>query len=427
MAVYEDILGSLVGERFRVTRPLGAGTFGQVFLAQHEIFDVPLRAVALKLFLRDHVTRNNARKVFKEALLLESLAAGARSQGEETHLVTVYEAGVLKDYQHMPYVAMEYVDGGSLKDRLESARRFPLQTVIRHVRDVCAGLRLAHEAVPAIIHRDLKPENVLITRSGFVKVADFGVAIDRYEAFLVGGTAGTITYSPPESRQDRGASPAWDVYSLGVMMIEMLSGENPLAPALQRAKEADRPVELELDAAQEKLAELQDPATGRPFADLLEELRLCKPFQKVLAGCLAWSPGARYPGARALDKALRACETGELIDDTGKPHETWAEKQRRLRRLAGQARRFGDLEQARLRLEEARCENPNDPGLLFELSEVYAALERWDEAIRLREEGLKPRRTGEGLLRLADLYDHVGKQVQARATRLLAKSIGSRG
>ncbi len=424
MAVYEDILGSLVGERYRVTRPLGAGAFGQVFLAQHEIFDVPLRPVALKLFIRDYVTRDNARKVFKEALLLESLAAGARSQGEETHLVTVYEAGVLKDYQHMPYVAMEYVDGGSLKDRLERARRFPLQTVIRHVRDICAGLRLAHEASPAIIHRDLKPENVLITHSGFVKVADFGVAIDRYEAFLAGGTAGTITYSPPESRQDRGASPAWDVYSLGVMMLEMLTGENPLIPALRKAKEADRPVERELDAAQERLAELHDPATGRSFNDLIEELRLCKPCQKVLAGCLAWSPAARYPDARALDEALQACETGGVIVEM---IETFEQKQERLRGLAGQARRFGDLEQARLRLEEARCEKPNDPGLLFELSEVYAALERWDEAIRLQEEGLKSRRTGAGMLRLADLYDRVGKQGQARTLRGLAKSIGSKG
>ncbi len=390
---------------------------------------MPLRPVALKLFLRDYVTRDNAGKVFREALLLESLASGARSRGEEIHLVTVYEAGVLEDYQRMPYVAMEYVDGGSLQDRLKQAGRFPLQTVIRHVRNICAGLRLAHEAAPAIIHRDLKPENVLITRNGFVKVADFGVAIDRYEAFMLGGTAGTITYSPPESRYDRGASPAWDVYSLGIMMIEMLTGQNPLVHVIQRAKEAsrakkaDRPVEQELDTAQEKLAELQDPATGRPFTELVLELDRHKPFQKVLAGCLAWSAAARYPAARALDEALQACEKGEAIVEVT---ETFEQKLERLRLLAGQARRFGDLAEARSRLEEARSLKPNDPDLLFDLSDIHAAMDLLDEAIRTREEGLKLRRTSDGLLRLADLYDRAGRQVQAKATRLLAKSIGRR-
>jgi serine/threonine protein kinase len=423
MAVYADILGALVGERYRVTRPLGAGAFGQVFLAQHEIFEVPLRPVALKLFLRDYVTRDTAGKVFKEALLLESLATGARSRGEETHLVTVYEAGVLKDYQSMPYVAMEYVDGGSLQDHLKKAGRFPLQTVIRHVRSICAGLRLAHEAAPAIIHRDLKPENVLLTRNGFVRVADFGVAIDRYEAFMAGGTAGTITYSPPESREAFPASPAWDVYSLGIMMIEMLTGENPLAHAVRRASSSGRPAELELSEAQEKLAALCDPATGRPFAELIFELHQCRPFAKVLAGCLAWSPAARYTGARALDEALQACVRGDVIRGT---METPAQKLERLRSLARQARQLGDLEQARTRLEEAREMKLNDPDVLFELSAVHAAMERIDDAIRIQEEGLKLQRTGQGLLRLAELYDGAGRQVQARATRLLAKSIGRR-
>lgn len=423
MAVYEDILGALVGKRYRVSRLLGAGAFGQVFLAQHEIFAVPLRPVGLKLFPREYVTRDNVGKVFREALLMESLAAGARSRGEELHLVTVYEAGVLEDYQGIPYVAMEYVDGGSLQDHLKRARRFPLRTVIRYVRDICAGLRLAHEAAPAIVHRDLKPENVLITRNGFVKVADFGVAIDRYEALMLSGTAGTITYSPPESRQDRGASPAWDVYSLGIMMIEMLTGENPLISTLQRAQEMGRPVELVLDAAQERLAALHDPATGRPFTELVAELCQHKPFQKVLAGCLAWSPAARYPAARALDEALQACEQGEAIVEVT---ETFEQTLERLRRLAGQARRFGDLAEARSRLEEARSLKPNDPDLLFDLSEVHAAMARLDDAIRTREEGLKLRRTGDGLLRLADLYDRAGRPAQAKATRLLAKSIGRR-
>ena len=163
----------------------------------------------------------------------------------------------------MPYVAMEYVDGGTLSDQLRQAGRLPLQTVIRHIQDICAGLRLAHEAAPAIIHRDLKPENVLVTRSGFVKVADFGLAIDRYEAFLQGGGAGTISYAAPESRGQEPPSPAYDVYALGVMMVEMLLGQNPLAVAIKRAMDDSKSAAPVLDRAQDMLANLQDPETGK--------------------------------------------------------------------------------------------------------------------------------------------------------------------
>src|SRR5712691_2435025 len=100
MAIYGDILDALLGERYRVIERLGAGAFGEVFKAQHESFGIALRTVALKLFTKAYVSREKAATVFREALLLEALAAESRTRGDAVHLITIHDIGALKDYQH---------------------------------------------------------------------------------------------------------------------------------------------------------------------------------------------------------------------------------------------------------------------------------------------------------------------------------------
>ena len=140
------------------------------------------------------------------------------------------------------------------------------------MRGICAGLRLAHENSPAVIHRDLKPANVLIEKNGFLKVADFGLAIERHRAFLETGQAGTIAYAPPENRTEGIATPSFDIYSLGVMMIEMLTGKNPLAGVLRTAGTESKEVDRVLELAQRRLANLED-FEGNPITGRLSELR----------------------------------------------------------------------------------------------------------------------------------------------------------
>jgi serine/threonine protein kinase len=425
MAIYEDILGSLVGERYRITERLGAGAFGEVFNAQHECFGLPLRTVALKLFTKAHVTNDNAQKVFQEALILEALASQARSRGETVHLVVVHDIGVLKDYKYTPYIAMEYVDGGSLGDQLHRAGCFPLQTVVRHVLDICAGLRLAHEASPSIIHRDLKPENVLVTQSGFVKVADFGLAIDRYEAFRQAGGAGTMSYSPPESREAVPSSPAYDIYSLGVMMLEMLIGKNPLEVVLHRARETGKRVELLLQQAQELLAELRNPDTGQSYVDTCTELRDCPPFQDVLMKCLALGPTARFSGAYALDTALRTClgDSSEALEES---FENAEEQVERLLRQAYQCLHWDDVDKAHDLFEQVQRLNDREPRAFFGLSEVYEKQHKIGDAIREQKIGTGLSRSTVSMERLAHLYNRVGRRAEANAALLIAKSLANR-
>ena len=196
MAIYEDILEKpLIGSRYKVLKRLGAGAFGEVFLADQELAGMPgvkFRQVALKLFTQDYVTPDNVKAVFSETCsLLESRAARARANGEAVHLVTIFDLGVLRDYSAFPFVAMERVMD-LLRSNCPLVRARPLDTVIRHLRGICAGFQLAHGHTPAVIHRDLKPANVLIEKSGFLKVADFGLAIDRHRAYRATGRAGNV-------------------------------------------------------------------------------------------------------------------------------------------------------------------------------------------------------------------------------------------
>ena len=275
MAIYEDILEKpLIGSRYKVLKRLGAGAFGEVFLADQELAGMPgvkFRQVALKLFTQDYVTPDNVKAVFSEALLLESLAARARANGEAVHLVTIFDLGVLRDYSAFPFVAMECVYG-SLEKQLSAAPCLPLDTVIRHLRGICAGLQLAHGHTPAVIHRDLKPANVLIEKSGFLKVADFGLAIDRHRAYrATGRRLSTISHAPPESRSSGPPRPAFDIYSLGIMMLEMLSNRNPLDRVLDELSGDDSAVDRALDSAQASLADLRDPVDGTSVIASLHE------------------------------------------------------------------------------------------------------------------------------------------------------------
>ncbi len=418
MATYEDLQGSLLDGRYRVEGRLGSGGFGEVVAASQESLGVAWRKVALKLFTKDYVNRDNAAQVFHEALLLEELAQDARSQGRETHLVTVHDIGLLRDYHHTPFVAMELVDGGSLRERLRGSA-LPLSEVIRLTREVCAGLVPAHGA--SFVHRDLKPENILVTRGGVLKVADFGLAIDRYQAFLQTGQAGTVGYYPPESREGIPASPAFDVYSLGVIMLELLLGSNPLAQVVQHAAQAGRSADSDLARGQEALARLENPETGQDLTSSLIELREKRDFREVLVACLAPAPEARYPDAGALDAALASCQSSESPPPPPAPPPG-----RHLLRLARRQLSRGELDEAAATFGKARPLFPREPRIHFGLSRVHESQGRLEESIDQQQRGLKLQRTVPELERLAKLYERSGDAAKARSTWRLAKILGRR-
>jgi serine/threonine protein kinase len=205
--------GSLVAGKYRIVEEAGAGGMGVVYKAE----DLRLkRHVALK-FLPPHLMDSPE---LKERFLIEAQAAAALSH---PNICTIYEVGESED---RPYIAMEYVEGETLRDRV---KRGPLEPgeAVGLVDQVAAGLGEAHGK--DIIHRDVKSANIMVTAQGRAKVMDFGLAKLRGASSLTKSQTmlGTVAYMSPEQAQGEGLDRRTDIWSLGVVLYEVLSGRLP--------------------------------------------------------------------------------------------------------------------------------------------------------------------------------------------------------
>ncbi len=202
---------------FTILRDLGEGAMAKVYLAEQNSLR---RNVALKvLHPRLAEDETYVRRFHVEAQAAASLV--------HAHIVQIYDVGC-QDGTH--YIAQEYVPGINLRDYLASHPRPPLPTVLRILIQVCAALCKAAEQ--RIVHRDIKPENILLSESGDAKVADFGLArvADRASDLTqLGVTMGTPLYMSPEQIEGKPLDPRSDLYSLGVMAYQMLTGQLPFS------------------------------------------------------------------------------------------------------------------------------------------------------------------------------------------------------
>jgi len=197
-----------------VLEPLGAGGMGVVYRAE----DVTLgRTVALKFMLPDYTIDDTAEARFlREARSVAAL--------DHPNICTVHEAGTSAD--GLLYLAMSYYPGETLKDRLTRDGALPVEQAIDIACQVARGLACAHTA--GIVHRDLKPANVMLTADGTVKILDFGLAKSRDQTMTASGVLmGTVAYMSPEQLVGTPADARSDLWSLGVMLVEMLTGKHP--------------------------------------------------------------------------------------------------------------------------------------------------------------------------------------------------------
>ncbi|MCZ7686643.1 MAG: protein kinase [Sandaracinaceae bacterium] len=283
-AAADPMIGRLLDQRYRITSRLGQGGMGIVYRARHEVLDA---AVAIKLLRSDAAGDDEA----IERLTREAQAASAI--GDE-HIVDVRDVGRLEDGS--TFVVMELIEG---VDLYNVVRRAPLPwTRARHVAlQICEALQAAHDR--GIVHRDLKLENVLLTmRRGdpdFVKIVDFGIAKVQGTAkiTIAGRVIGTPEYMSPEQCMGRTVDHRTDIYSLGVMLYEMVTGTLPFydddLAALVRMQIHEKPV---------------PPSRVRGDA----ELPLA--FEAVILRCIAKDPEARFGSMSAVGAALEAIEAG---------------------------------------------------------------------------------------------------------------------
>ncbi|MGH3092705.1 MAG: serine/threonine-protein kinase, partial [Gaiellaceae bacterium] len=260
--------------RYRVERELGHGGMSSVFLAHDEELDRP---VAIKVL---------AAHLASEPGLYERFVREARMAARLSHpnVVQVFDAG---EEDERPYIVMEYVPGRTVADELRSSGKLEAARVVDLALQVCGGLELAHSS--GLVHRDVKPQNLLVRDDGTVKIADFGIAraVEATNLTQIGSILGTAAYLSPEQAEGEPVTAAADIYSLGVVLYELLSGRTP----------------YEFSSLADLVVKQREQAI-RPLSDL--EPSVPPELEAVVMRCLARNPDYRPSSAAELARELAA-------------------------------------------------------------------------------------------------------------------------
>lgn len=272
----KSLEGQTLG-KYRILEPLGQGGMAQVYRAYHASLD---RYVAIKILRSDLVD---------DAEFLARFTREARSVAALRHpnIVRVHDFDV-QDGQY--YMVMELLEGDSLKAYLNRYRargeRIPASEISRILTDVLKGLAHAHHE--GIIHRDIKPANILLTRKGEAVITDFGIAqiVGGTKYTVAGALMGTLHYMAPEQGIGRNIDARSDIYSLGVVLYEMLLGHPPF--------DADTPLAILMKHLNDPLPLPSEPGQAIP-----------EPFERVVLKALSKQPDDRYQTAEAMMQAVQ--------------------------------------------------------------------------------------------------------------------------
>jgi serine/threonine protein kinase len=270
---------SLIDERYELRGLVGSGGMAYVYLAHDEVLD---RDVALKLLKARYAENEDLVERFRR----EARSAASLSH---PHIVPVFDWGETGDGTY--YIAMEYLSGGTLRDLIMSEGALSPQTVVEVALQITEALEAAHER--GVIHRDIKPRNILITDSGHVKVADFGIARAAEATTLsdLGDILGSAKYMSPEQAAGERVGAASDLYSLGVVLYEMLTGRVPF--------EVETPADVPVKHA-----------GGAPPHPREVNPKVPEGMDALVMKLLAADPEDRYGSAAQLIKELRRVRNG---------------------------------------------------------------------------------------------------------------------
>jgi eukaryotic-like serine/threonine-protein kinase len=271
------LLGTTLNGRYRLEARIGAGGMSTVYRATDETLQ---RQVAVKLMNREVTTDSDQLERFRRE-------ARAVAQLSHPHIVGVIDAG---EDEGRPYIVLEYVEGETLKERIRRQGRLPIAEAVAYAIEIARALGAAHAR--HIVHRDVKPQNVLIDEEGAAKVTDFGIArtLDEEGLTADGRVLGTTDYVSPEQALGQRVTGQSDLYSLGIVLYEMLTGEVPfqgdsqVAVAMKHVREQLPDVQRRRPEVSAALAAVIDTATAKRQEDrYADDAELIADLEDVLA------------------------------------------------------------------------------------------------------------------------------------------------
>ncbi len=276
----DRLIGKLFDGRYRIERKLGSGGMAEVYLAEDEELG---RKVALKILNERHARDDQ----FVERFKREARNAASLSH---PHIVRIYDRG---QFDETYYIAMEYLDGPTLKELLVRKGPTPPLTAIKFAREILSALAEAHRH--DIVHRDIKPHNVIVSPDWNVKVTDFGIARSGASQMTEAGSiVGTAQYLSPEQARGKPVDQRSDLYSVGIVLYEMLTGTVPFT--------GDAAVEI----AMKHLSNIPEPPSTRREG-------ISPDLDAVVMRALAKDPEQRYASADEMDADLARVARGVAV------------------------------------------------------------------------------------------------------------------
>lgn len=267
--------GQKISDRYQIIKSIGEGGMANVYLAYDTILD---RNVAVKVLRGDLANDEKfVRRFQREALSASSLS--------NPNIVEVYDVG---EDNGEYYIVMEYVEGKHLKALLKKRGKLTVPEVIDIALQITNGLSVAHDSY--IIHRDIKPQNILILENGLIKITDFGIAVAMNATQLTqtNSVMGSVHYLPPEQASGKGATLQSDIYSIGILMYELLTGKLPFR--------GDNAVEIALKHLKEPMPSIRDELPDIPQS-----------VENIILRATAKNTKNRYSDAREMHEDLKTC------------------------------------------------------------------------------------------------------------------------
>lgn len=275
------VKGQKINDRYQIVRLIGEGGMANVYLALDTILD---RYVAVKLLRGDLANDEKfVRRFQREAISASSLS--------HPNIVEMYDVG---EDNGQYFIVMEYVDGKTLKSLIKRRGALTIPEVIDIMLQLTSGLSCAHNSY--IIHRDIKPQNILIKEDGTVKITDFGIAlaINAQELTQTNSVMGSVHYLPPEQANGSGSTIKSDIYSLGILMYELLTGSIPF--------KGDNAVEIAIKQMKDQL-----PSICKINPDIPQSL------ENIVLKAAAKNPKNRYDNVNEMYDDLTKCLDPEIM------------------------------------------------------------------------------------------------------------------